>query len=63
MKPAAIPGLRKIEPSRSLLQGAPYTHSTATDIRTRFEKMKPPTSGESLIWLDEWQQTHLRSLK
>lgn len=31
---------RRIEPTRSLLQGAPYVHSTQTDIRVLFEQIK-----------------------
>ncbi len=31
---------KRTEPTRSLLQGAPYTNANNTDIRVRFERIR-----------------------
>lgn len=42
----------RCEPTQSLLQGMPYTHSTCTDIRVRFAAVKaqlqPPASTKNV---------------
>lgn len=61
--------LRKVEPSRSLLQGMPYTKASDTDLRAKWEQFfadarKPENADDyQASAIAEHQSMNIRSFK